>query len=766
MNRCSRVQTQITKKAVLFAGWCLLAWSLGGPPTASLASPRSKIAVFNFTSLNLEASGYGSTITNLLTNALGGAPTISIMDRKELESFLALNDLHQNDDLQNMVHIGSRLGLDFVVAGRVTKNGPAITIDCKAAKVNENRAILHNRIKLLGDAALRTEIENLAKTIQNQVQEAPQKKVQERDGAEGEMKRPLNIVTRTGKCTISLYWETPQGRKAAGYKLYRALVSAGPYIKIAQPVEPQHTDPGLENKTTYYYKIKAYDDRGKESDFSEIVSAQTAPTPEPPIILTAEGHVQSILIVWSPNPIRHPDAKRIKGFRLYRAKEGESSFQRITEVKEGEAASGRASGEIQKIQHMDRGLEDGTVYFYKASTFDEEDLESDFSKPVSGRTIPSVTGVRAEGNMIRENRLAWNAAVSPHVKGYHIYRSKKEDRDFVRIKTIDERQAAAYVDETQLEDDTVYFYRLTLFEEGGLETSPSTTVSARTKGAPPPVLGLKAQSGLVKRVALNWEVNSQEEVTGYKVYRGEAETGTFEEIAVIGGRAQSAYADAGSLMRPLEDNKTYHYRVFTFNKVQVESLKAAYASATTKPRPSKPSGLKAKDNQVKAVHLHWQANEEKDIAHYHIFRKNPGAGNFSRIKELGPETSYLDKGLDDGVEYAYRIQAEDRDELLSDFSDPVSARTKPRPSAPGGLTGTSKAGAVILTWQANKENDVVMYHLHEKGFFGYKKVASVQGTECRVEGISPGKSKSYAVTAVDRDGLESDPSQPLTISGQ
>ncbi|HOL59045.1 MAG TPA: hypothetical protein PLT64_04155, partial [Syntrophales bacterium] len=35
------------------------------------ASPKTKISVFNFNATNLEATGYNTTVTNMLLNALG-----------------------------------------------------------------------------------------------------------------------------------------------------------------------------------------------------------------------------------------------------------------------------------------------------------------------------------------------------------------------------------------------------------------------------------------------------------------------------------------------------------------------------------------------------------------------------------------------------------------------------------------------------------------------------------------------------------------------
>jgi len=87
---------------------------------------KAKIAVFNFNIINLDARGYDATVTNTLINFLERTSSLDIVDRKELEAFLSLNDLHQNCDLSNVVTIGNRLGLDMIVVGTVKKDGPVI----------------------------------------------------------------------------------------------------------------------------------------------------------------------------------------------------------------------------------------------------------------------------------------------------------------------------------------------------------------------------------------------------------------------------------------------------------------------------------------------------------------------------------------------------------------------------------------------------------------------------------------------------------------
>jgi hypothetical protein len=130
----------------------------------------------------------------------------------------------------------------------------------------------------------------------------------------------------------------------------------------------------------------------------------------------------------------------------------------------------------------------------------------------------------------------------------------------------------------------------------------------------------------------------------------------------------------------LEDNTTYYYKVTSYNKVDVESRPSNIVSATTKPRPIRPSGFGGESLHVKEIPLFWQPNPEDDIAKYHIFSSSGDENNFSEITSVEGATSYVDKELQDGREYRYKMTAEDKDGLKSNFLDTITIKTKRKDS--------------------------------------------------------------------------------------
>jgi fibronectin type 3 domain-containing protein/TolB-like protein len=649
-----------------------LALLLVVPAGSAQEAPQVKLSVFNYGAMNMEASGYGTSVTNMLIGTLRGSPSLSVLDRKELEAFLSLNDLQQNDDVGNVVQIGSKLALDFIVAGTVGKSGQLITINTKLISIGQKRTILYLQSKAFGDADLASETRKISDGIVKAVLSDAERR---RDGGGGSAGIPVNVEARPGNMSIFLRWEDPAGYVAAGYKIDRGLSREGPFTRLAQVQTPEYLDQGLEKKKVYYYRVRAFDAGGIQSGYSLVVSAETAPTPLAPIILKAEGHVKSILLTWSANPGKSEDPSPLKGFRIYRARVEKGPYKEAVNLLIKDAASSADAAAGEKITHADRGLADGTDYYYRITAYNENNLESNFSEPIKGTTTPGLGKVAIQGEMIREIRLNWAALESPYVKGYYVYRSTEEGKGFTRLQKVESFRAGQEIQYTDLEglgDKTRYYYQVTAFEEPDLETNPSPTVSAVTRGKPPVPKDLKAESGLVRKVHLTWTANQEEDVEGYKLYRSKVKEGNYEFIKKISGRTSGSAADEGGLFgfgTKIEDGTTYYYVLTSYNKVNVESDVSTVASATTKARPRSPTRLSG-EIQAAKVFLTWAPNPEPDIVSYTVYEST--ATGRRKIETVKGDTRFSEAAPEPGKSRTYVVTARDRDDLESDPSEGVT----------------------------------------------------------------------------------------------
>ena len=295
----------------------------------SAATPQIRIAVFNYGTLNLEASGYNTMVTNLLMNNLVSDPSLALLDRKELEAFLSLNDLQQNDNVESVANIGSRLGLNMIVVGSVGKKDTVIVVNSKVIHIEQRRVIFENQIRALGDAGLTSEIKNLGASIIAAISNyASTQKDWEKTAAQG----PVNVQKRSGNKWVRLNWEDPPGMTASGYEVFRGAAETGPFSNIAQVERPEYLDQDVERGTSYYYKIRSFSVKGIKSDFSSTISAGTALTPNPPVILRADAHVKSVELTWSPSPVASEDPLKLKGYKLYRSKVQQGPYKEVANL--------------------------------------------------------------------------------------------------------------------------------------------------------------------------------------------------------------------------------------------------------------------------------------------------------------------------------------------------------------------------------------------------------------------------------------------------
>jgi TolB-like protein len=129
------------------------------------ADGSANVAVFHFTPLSMDASHYGITVTNALINSPGMQAAFLVLPRKDLELFLSANNLQQNDQVDNMVEIGTRLGMNFVIAGTITKRGSTISTSYKIASVARRGVIHKGQFTSSGEADLTHNVEKMSEDV-------------------------------------------------------------------------------------------------------------------------------------------------------------------------------------------------------------------------------------------------------------------------------------------------------------------------------------------------------------------------------------------------------------------------------------------------------------------------------------------------------------------------------------------------------------------------------------------------------------------------
>jgi len=174
---------------------------------------------------------------------------------------------------------------------------------------------------------------------------------------------PSGLTADADDALVTLSWNAVDD--ANTYNVYRATSatdSASGSPLATDLTETRYADEGADNGTTYYYRVTAIDEAGNESDGSgEIASTPfTAPTE-----LTGTSGNSEIELDWSA-------ATGAANYSVYRS----------TSSTDGAAGDPLTTG-VSQAAYTDTTAENGTKYYYRITSVNPEDEESDASEEVT-----------------------------------------------------------------------------------------------------------------------------------------------------------------------------------------------------------------------------------------------------------------------------------------------------------------------------------------------------------------------------------------------
>jgi len=714
------------------------------PAIASDIKPR--IAFLLFVPQNIEATSLMETIPTILTSAVNRRNYFEIMERKKVDREILLRG-YQISSLktEELFRIGNALGLDFSVYGDVKKDISTITASIKVLDIKAQRLCFEQTI-MVSEGMLNDRLNELSTVIAEQTLKCFSSIVTSKKEEEY-LEQPYDLKTEEADKKMKLIWKHRNMQDVSGFKIYRATDKDEAYLLAGMAPDLTFVDPSPPLNKPVFYKIAAVYKNGLESEPSSVVEARIAVGPSPPIFLNITSDIKSAHLKWKAHP-----KSEVSGFKIYRKGVADKEFKEITSV----------PGDI--TTYTDGGLNDDTSYYYALSSVDSNGTGGDLSVILKTVTLKAPDGFKAEGGKIRRIPLSWSILSSEVVKGYRIYRSTDKTSGEQPIAEIDGKTSSNYLDKKDLNDLITYWYRISAYNNEGIETGGSEAVSATTRGQPPVPQGFTAKDREPRKVSLKWDVikSPDDEVRGYIIFRSTEEKVEYKKIAEINNPEENSFNDKDP---PLKDDTTYYYRIASHNSAGMSSDLSTPIPSTTKAFPAVPRGFSAKSGEVKQVTLAWEPNPEQDIKGYNVYKAVSGDKSLKNIAFVKGKTDYIDTELKDGTTYIYTIEAVDEDNLISKQSPPATAVTKSIPVKPAGLKISDEGERKILHWDANPEKDIKQYNIYKKGFLGTsRKLATVQNNSWVIDEVK-GKLEIF-VTALDETGLESEGSDLILIEGK
>ena len=191
---------------------------------------------------------------------------------------------------------------------------------------------------------------------------------------------PTGLVADPGDASVHLTWSAVSATDLAGYNVYQATSSGGPWAKVtASPIIATSYDAaGLANGTTYWFAIASVDTSGNESSRSTSNSAtpkdettpDTTPPPVPSGLIASPGET-TVHLSWS-----EVAAENLAGYNVYRAASSDGPWTKLT------------SSPITATSYDATELANGTTYWFATTSVDTTGNES--AKSTLIRQLPQV----------------------------------------------------------------------------------------------------------------------------------------------------------------------------------------------------------------------------------------------------------------------------------------------------------------------------------------------------------------------------------------
>jgi fibronectin type 3 domain-containing protein len=202
------------------------------------------------------------------------------------------------------------------------------------------------------------------------------------------------------------------------------------------------------------------------------------------------------------------------------------------------------------------------------------------------------------------------------------------------------------------------------------------------------------------------------------------------------------------------------------------SLSYSFGSSISRPdvaAPNPPQGLKGVAYD-RLVSLAWEAAPEKDVIGYNVYYSKTSGKDFVRTNEKPePKQNSLNVRLSNDITYYFVITAVNAAGKESEYSDEIAMvpHAPEKPKAPQDVKAEVSGRTVTLTWTPMKDAKVVGYNVYftrsaGQGYRKLTKATPLTDPECRLRGLTPDASYFFVVTAVTKDGQESEYSTEIS----
>ncbi|RKY88681.1 hypothetical protein DRQ11_03090 [candidate division KSB1 bacterium] len=582
--------------------------------------------------------------------------------------------------------------------------------------------------------------------------------------SKAESPEPVTLFNPTNSTehSLTLIWTQSRDDDFAAYRVFR---SKSPGVDTTAVLDTtiitksfvSYVDTELDSNTTYYYKVFVYNTYGLSSPSNEVQGKTKANEPPQAVILyTPIPDTTSVSLNWSQN-----EDTDFASYMIFRSNSPgvDNSSQSIATITSRSQTNFR-----------DTGLKENTTYYYKVYVYDkaglyagsnEVDVKTKANAPPLAVTlytpIPNTDSIT----------LNWSQNIDSDFASYKVFRSSTSgvDSSAQLIAVITDQFQTTYTD-SQLEQNTTYYYRVYVYDQRGLSAG-SNEVESKTKvNEPPEAVSLYTPIPNITSIALNWSENNDKDFASYKIFRSRnpGVDNSSQLIHTIAERGQTNFTDTG-----LQQNTTYYYKVYVYDKGGLSAGSNEVNSTTLVDEPPDSVTLFVPINATQSsLYLTWTQSKDEDFSSYRLFRsETPGVSNSSYFVTIIIDktvTYFTDTGLEDNTTYYYRLYVYDQvgnATPSNEVSGETTANEAPTPvilSVPSVVDSTT----LRLSWSRNEDGDFSSYRIYRSESSPVDTLVAPitlinerSTTTYNDVGLEKNKTYYYRVLVFDKGGLSS-----------
>ncbi|WP_034228257.1 fibronectin type III domain-containing protein [Aquimarina pacifica] len=377
----------------------------------------------------------------------------------------------------------------------------------------------------------------------------------------------------------------------------------------------------------------------------------------------------------------------------------------------------------ERIFYIDSLPQNDKTYYYRIkgiSPFGEVGPTSEVISGVGKAPLLHNPGI-IEARLLPDNRSAVISWEFPEegietLDHFELFRSDMVNGKYTAVRS-DIPKASRTITVTQL--NTINYFSITAVGKDGSRRKSFPQMIQPVDDTPPAVpFGLIGTIDSTGVVQLQWQMNTEKDFLGYRVFRANLENEEFTQIT-IKPTPQNRFIDTIKIKNL---NPKVYYKIQSFDK-RYNPSNFSEVLTLVKPDvvpPTQPV-FESFNAENGVIELTWITSSSVDAAKTLIYRKEKGAEtSWALIADINiPETKHRDTSVQSGITYLYTLVTIDESGLESEPITPLTIRSAKQTINPeidkfDGLVNRDEK-RIILQWKYKEGeiNEFLLYRAEE-----------------------------------------------------